>query len=71
MTTLGTYPVDVRELAVPMVFDRQDRHDSQGAVISSIASESGTTPETLRKWVHQERPTGAVVGVSPPMSFCG
>ncbi len=49
----GTYPSEVRERAVRMVFDHQDDHPSQWAAICSIADKFGMTRETLRRWVRQ------------------
>jgi len=42
MTTPRRYPVEVREWAVRMGFDRQNEYDSRVAVISSSASEAET-----------------------------
>jgi transposase len=59
------YPTEMRERAVRLVFEQQDKHESQWAAITSIADKMGCTPETLRKWVRQierdagERPGGS------------
>ncbi|MBL9027447.1 MAG: IS3 family transposase [Myxococcales bacterium] len=56
---------EVRERAVRLVFEQQDKHESQWAAIASIASKMGCTPETLRKWVRQvERDRGARPGLT-------
>jgi hypothetical protein len=47
------YPVEVRDRAVHLVFDRQGEHVSQWEAISSIAGKIGCTAETLRRWVRQ------------------
>ena len=51
MTRRGRYPAEVRERAVRLVLEHQSDYPSQWAAISSIASKSGMTAETLRKWV--------------------
>ena len=56
---------EVRERAVRLVFEQQDKHESQWAAIASIASKMGCTPETLRKWVRQvERDSGSRPGMT-------
>ncbi len=65
MTTSRRYPKEVRERAVRLVFDNEQDYPSQWAAISSIASKTGMTPETLRKWVRQaERDGGRRPGLS-------
>ncbi len=44
------FPTEVRERAVRMVMESRQEHDSQWAMISSIAEKIGCSPETLRKW---------------------
>jgi transposase len=53
MTRPGRYPQELRERAVPMVFEHQDEHPSQWAAICSIAAKFGTSQETLRHWVRR------------------
>jgi transposase len=53
MTRPGRYPQELREPAVPMVFEHQDEHPSQWAAICSIAAKFGTSQETLRHWVRR------------------
>lgn len=56
---------EVRERAVRLVLEQQDKHESQWAAIGSIASKMGCTAETLRKWVRQaERDRGARPGLT-------
>lgn len=73
MTTSRRYSVEARERAIRTVFDRQDECASQKATITSIASESGMTHETLREWLpqadtdggrHPGRTTDVVLGVA-------
>jgi transposase-like protein len=55
----------MRERAVRLVFEQQDKHESQWAAIVSIAEKMGCTAETLRKWVRQaERDTGHRTGLT-------
>jgi transposase len=55
----------MRERAVRLVFEQQDKHESQWAAIVSIAEKMACTPETLRKWVRQtERDTGHRPGLT-------
>jgi transposase-like protein len=55
----------MRERAVRLVFEQQDKHESQWAAIVSIAEKMGCTAETLRKWVRRaERDTGQRPGVT-------
>jgi transposase-like protein len=53
MSTSRSYPKEVRERAVRLVFANQQDYPSQWAAISSIASRTGMTLETLGKWVRQ------------------
>ena len=53
MNRTARYPAELRERAVHMVFEHQDRYDSQWAAITAIATKLGMTPETLRKWVRR------------------
>ena len=57
---------EVRERAVRMVLEQQDKHESQWAAITSIAEKIGCTAETLRSWVRQaERDAGRRPGLTP------
>ena len=56
---------EVRERAVRMVLEQQDKHESQWAAITSIAEKIGCTAETLRSWVRQaERDAGPRPGLT-------
>ena len=59
------FPAEMRERAVRLVFEQQDKHESQWAAIVSIAEKMGCTAETLRKWVRgAERDTGQRPGLT-------
>ncbi len=59
------FPAEMRERAVRLVFEQQEKHDSQWAAIVSIAEKMGCTAETLRKWVRRaERDTGQRPGLT-------
>ena len=49
----GKYPREVRDRTVRLVMEHRDEYPSEWAAICSIASKSGMTAETLRKWVRQ------------------
>ena len=56
---------EVRERAVRMVRDQQEKHESQWAAITSIAEKIGCTAETWRGWVRQaERDAGHRPGLT-------
>ena len=50
---VGKYPEAVRRQAVRLVVEHRGEYESEWAAITSIASKSGMTAETLRKWVRQ------------------
>ena len=59
------YAKEIKERAVRMVFDHEKDYESRWAAIISIASKTGCTPESLRKWVKQtEIDRGLKEGVS-------
>jgi transposase len=65
MTRPSRFSPEVRERAVRMVLEQQDKHDSQWAAIVSIAEKIGCTAETLRSWVRQaERDAGRRPGLT-------
>jgi transposase len=65
MSTSKRYSPEVRERAVRRVFEQQGQHESQWAVIGSIAAKIGCTAETLRGWVRQaERDQGRRAGLT-------
>ena len=47
------YPPEVRERAVPMVFDHQDEYTSQWKAIESLSAKLSISHETLRQWVRR------------------
>ena len=51
--TSAKYSPEVRARGVRTVLEHQSDYPSQWAVIGSIASKTGCTGETLRKWVRQ------------------
>jgi transposase len=65
MKTPSRFFPEVRERAVRMVLEHQDKHDSQWAAIVSIAEKIGCSAETLRNWVRQaERDQGRRPGLT-------
>jgi transposase-like protein len=56
---------EVRERAVPMVFDQTPEHPSQWAAIRSVGEKFGIRTESLRRWVRKaERDTGTRAGLT-------
>jgi transposase len=49
----SSFPKEVHERAVRLVFEHQDSHSSQWSAVSSVAAKIGSTPEKLRRWVRQ------------------
>ena len=65
MARPSRFSPEVRDRAVRMVLEQQDKHDSQWAAITSIAEKIGCTAETLRSWVRQaERDAGRRPGLT-------
>ena len=65
MARPSRFSPEVRDRAVRMVLEQQDKHESQWAAITSIAEKIGCTAETLRKWVRQaERDQGVRPGLT-------
>ena len=65
MARPSRFSPEVRERAVRMVLEQQDKHESQWAAITSIAEKLGCTAETLRSWVRQaERDAGRRPGLT-------
>ena len=65
MARPSRFSPEVRDRAVRMVLEQQDKHDSQWAAITSIAEKLGCTAETLRSWVRQaERDAGRRPGLT-------
>ena len=55
MARSKTYPRDVRERAVALVFEqvKMGQYGSQWEAICSVAEKIGASGETVRKWVRQ------------------
>ena len=67
MARSKTYPRDVRERAVALVFEqvKTGQYGSQWEAICSVAAKIGASGETVRKWVRQEEvDAGARAGTS-------
>jgi transposase len=65
MARPSRFSPEVRDRAVRMVLEHQDKYESQWAAITSIAEKIGGTAETLRSWVRQaEREAGRRPGLT-------
>ena len=65
MTRPSRFSPEVRDRAVRMVLEQQDKHESQWAAISSVAEKIGCSAETLRNWLRQaERDQGQRPGLT-------
>ena len=65
MTRPSRFSPEVRDRAVRMVLEQQDKHESQWAAISSVAEKIGCSAETLRSWLRQaERDQGQRPGLT-------
>ena len=53
MNKSNRYSPEVRERAVCLVFEHEKEYSSQWSAMSSIASKTGCTLETLRSWVRR------------------
>jgi transposase len=63
MAKSSTYPRELRERAVALVFEQVGQYPSQWQAIRSIAEKVGVPAETLRRWVRQaERDAGGRPG---------
>ena len=59
------YTPEVKERAVRMLLEHQDKYQSQWQAICSIAAKIGCTGETLRSWLHRaEREQGLRAGLT-------
>jgi len=64
MSRPRSYPPEIRERAVRLVFEQEPDYPSQWAAVRSIAEKSGMASETLRKWVREaERNEGRRPGL--------
>jgi len=61
MARSKTYPRDVRERAVALVFEqvKTGQYGSQWEAICSVAAKIGASGETVRKWVEVAEKLGA------------
>jgi transposase len=65
MARPSRFSPEVRDRAVRMVLEQQEKHESQWSAITSIAGKIGCTAETLPKWVRQaERDQGMRPGLT-------
>jgi transposase len=65
MTRPGSYPQELGERAVRLVFEHRGEHPSPWAAICSLAHKFGVLAETLRKWVRRaETDAGARPGLT-------
>jgi transposase len=66
MSRSSSYPRELRERAVRMVFETRSEYSSEFAAIQAVAAKLGIgSPETLRKWVRRaEIDAGARPGVT-------
>ena len=65
MAARSKYSAEVRERAVRMVLEQQDRYASQWEAIRSIAGKLGCSSEALRKWIRRaELDTGKREGAT-------
>ena len=65
MTRPSRFYPEVRDRAIRMVLEQQEKHESQWATIVSIAEKIGCSAETLRNWVRQaERDAGQRPGLT-------
>jgi hypothetical protein len=76
MSTSKRYSPEVRERAVPLVFEHEGEHNPQWAAIGSIAAKLGCTAETLRGWAPQDLSIRyserlAEAGIDPSMGRVG
>ena len=62
MTRPSRFSPEVRDRAVRMVLEQQDKHDSQWAAITSIAEKFGCSAELVPPCSLRARPSPAYMG---------
>ena len=59
------YPAELRERAVPLVFETTEEHGPQWAAIRSVSEKFGCTADSVRRWVRQaEKDHGQRAGLT-------
>ena len=69
MARSSSYPRELRERAVALVFEQVGQYSSQWDAIRSIAEKVGVTAETLRRWVRRAEQDAGVRPTVPAKSL--